>query len=102
MLTKKNIENTIYLSLAAQFITTIVSLDGVKYKLKSPPASLKQDPVEVITGVLENKLSIIGIPKPSKMDSKSARNSIFASPLFRTCFAFEFGAIFGSSEPEKH
>ena len=33
MLTKKNIENTIYLSLAAQFITTIVSLDGIKYKL---------------------------------------------------------------------
>ena len=36
------------------------------------------------------------------MDSKSARNSIFAPPFFRTCFALDFGAIFGRSKPEKH
>ena len=33
-----------------------------------PPDSQKQPPCDVITGVLENKASKIGIPKPSKME----------------------------------
>ena len=40
-------------------------------------------------------------PKPPKIDPKSIWNPIFWQCFFRTRFEVDFGAIFGSSEPEK-
>ena len=41
---------------------------GFIYSENGPPASLKQPPLEVITGIPEFNASIIGIPKPSKIE----------------------------------
>ena len=55
-----------------------------------------------LTSISEVVWRHFGAPKPPKIDPKSIRNSIFALPFFRTCFALDVGAIFGSSKPEKH
>ena len=47
-----------------------------------PPASEKQPPFDVITGVLLNKLSNIGIPKPSKIDEESSDDESSSGPEF--------------------
>ena len=41
---------------------------GLMYFVLGPPASVKHPPCDVITGVLENKASNIGMPNPSKIE----------------------------------
>jgi bacteriorhodopsin len=77
MLTKKNIENTIYLSLAAQFITTIVSLDGIKYKLNDNDKILQDIlKLELFVQVIESVFYIWIIYSLKRYDTMTTRRYI--------------------------
>lgn len=77
MLTKKNIENTIYLSLASQFITTIVSLDGIKYKLNDNDKILQDIlKLELFVQVVESVFYIWIIYSLKRFDTMTTRRYI--------------------------